>query len=352
MNLDGALIGQDDLVLVTGSTGFIGARVVETLLTRGFRNVRCFARPSSDVSRLEAIARRHEGARVDVIKGNLLSRQDCLTATLDAAVVLHLAAGTGEKSFPDAVMTSVVTTRNLLDAILFHKCVRRFVNVSSFAVYSNAQNPRRRCLDEACPVDHHPELRGDPYCFAKVKQDELVADYGKRFGVPYVIVRPGCVYGPGKHDINGRIGVGTFGIFLHLGGSNTIPFTYVDNCADAIVLAGLRPGIDGEVFNIVDDNLPSSRQFLRWYKKNVRRFRSIYVPHAASHALCYVWERYSTWSEGQLPPVFNRRRWHAFWKKTRYSNDKVKSRLGWAPTVPLSEGFKRYSESYRADRHA
>ena len=58
-----------------------------------------------------------------------------------------------------------------------------------------------------------------------------------------------------------------FGIFLHLGGSNPIPFTYVDNCADAIVLAGLTPGVDGEVFNVVDDNLPTSRQFLRLYKQ-------------------------------------------------------------------------------------
>ena len=34
----------------------------------------------------------------------------------------------------------------------------------------------------------------------------------------------------------------------------------------------------------------------------------------------------------QLPPAFNRRGWHAYWKKTRYSNDKAKTRLGWTPT--------------------
>src|SRR5439155_120505 len=82
-------------------------------------------------------------------------------------------------------------------------------------------------------------LREDAYCFAKVKQDESVTEYGRRFGIPYVIVRPGAVYGPGTKDITGRVGIHTFGVFLHLGGPNTIPFTYFYNCADENVLAGL-----------------------------------------------------------------------------------------------------------------
>ena len=126
-----------------------------------------------------------------------------------------------------------------------------------------------------------------------------------------------------------------------------MPFTYVDNCAEAILLAGLKPGVDGEVFNVVDDDLPSSRRFLRLYKQNVRRFTSIYLPRAVSHALCYLWEKYSDWSEGQLPPVFNRRKWRALWKKTRYSNEKLKARLGWTPKVPMAEGLRRYFQSCR-----
>ena len=161
-------------------------------------------------------------------------------------------------------MNSVVTTRNLLDAARRHGCLRRFVNVSSFAVYAGTPRRRRRLLDESCPIEPRPELRGDAYSFAKVKQDELVAEYGKRFGIPYVIVRPGYVYGPGNEAITGRVGIGTFGIFLHLGGPNTLPLTYVENCAEAIALAGVTAGIDGEVFNVVDDDLPSSRQFLRF----------------------------------------------------------------------------------------
>jgi nucleoside-diphosphate-sugar epimerase len=354
MERDAFIIGADDPILVTGATGFIGSGVLENLLDRGFRNLRCFARPSSEMARVEAIAgRRRDGARVEVIKGNLLSREDCVTATKDVAVIFHLAAGRGEKSFPDAFMNSVVTTRNLLEASLRHTCLRRFVSISSFAVYTNTQKPRWRLLDESCPVENRPELRGDAYCFAKVKQDEIVTEYGKRFGIPYVIVRPGYVYGPGNEGLTGRVGIGTFGVFLHLGGSNTIPFTYVDNCVDAIVLTGLKRGIDSEVFNVMDDDLPSSRAFLRLYKQNVRRFNSIYVPHFVSYALCFLWEKYSNWSDGQLPPVFNRKTWQAYWKKTRYSNDKVKARLGWTPKVPTTEGLRRYFQSCRErNRHA
>jgi nucleoside-diphosphate-sugar epimerase len=347
------IIGWDDLILVTGARGFIGSKVVETLLNLGFRNVRCFARPSRERATLEGVPRFDEGVKVEVIKGNLLSREDCIAATKGVAVIFHLAAGISEDSFSEAYRNSVVTTRNLLEASLQHECLRRFVNISSFSVYANSEKARWRLLDESSPVEKQPGFRGDPYCFAKVKQDELVTKTCTKFGIPYVLIRPGCVYGPGKDAINSMIGTGTFGFFLHLGGTNRIPFTYVDNCAEAIVLAGLKEGVDGEVFNVVDDELPSSRQFLRLYKRNVRKFNSLYIPHALSYALCVLWERYSTWSEGQLPPAFNRKKWCSLWKSTHYSNAKLKTQVGWAPKVPMAEGFRRYFESCRrGERHA
>ncbi len=265
-------------------------------------------------------------------------------------MVIHLAAGRGEKSFPDAFMNSAVTTRNLLDACVQEGKCKRFVNVSSFAVYTNTGKSRGSLLDESCSVEQRPEVRGEAYCFAKTKQDEIVAEYRKEYGLSTVIVRPGVVYGPGNLAITGRVGIGTFGLFLHLGGSNRIPLTYVDNCAEAIVLAGLKPGIDGEVFNIVDDDLPSSRQFLRLYKRNVRRFRSLYVPKGVSYGLCYLWERYSEWSEGQLPSAFNRSRWNSLWRNTTYTNEKLKKRLGWTPAITTQEGLQRYFEACRAEK--
>ena len=351
MTQEGNLIGQNEPVLVTGATGFIGYKVVENLLERGFRRIRCFARPTSSMGKLEQLMARYgQDAEIDLIQGNLLRREDCLNAAKGISVIYHLAAGAGEKSFPDAFMNSVVTTRNLLDAVLQQGGLRRFVNVSSFTVYTNDRKPSGALLDESCSVESDPRRITDPYCYAKVKQDELVMEYGKKHHIPYVIVRPGSVFGPGKTQITGRVGIDTFGVFLHLGGSNHLPFTYVDNCADAIVLAGLRRGIEGESFNIVDDDLPTSRKFLSLYKSNVRRFHSFYLPHAISYLCFRLWEAYSTWSHGQLPPVFSLRRWRAEIKPTGYSNAKLKSRLGWAPKVTMDEGLHRFFDGCREMR--
>ena len=343
MNL---IADRNDLLLITGANGFIGTRVVQSLLNLGFRNLRCFVRATGDLTKLEAFVGDKNDARVEVVRGNLLSLNECIAAADGAAVIFHLAAGRGEKSFPDAFLNSVVTTRNLLEASLVHRCLRRFVNISSFAVYDNMARVGSS-LDETCPLEEPAHRRGEAYCFAKVKQDQLVMDYANRFSIPYVILRPGYVYGPGNPAISGRVGIDTFGIFLHLGGSNPIPLTYVENCADAIALAGVIQGVDGETFNVVDDELPSSRRFLRLYKKNVKPFKSLYLPHLASYSLCWLWERYSAWSEEQLPPVFNRSRWYANWKKTLYSNQKLKARVGWTPKVSTADGLELFFKSCR-----
>ena len=53
---DSFIISPDDPILVTGAAGFIGSRVVENLLDRGFRNLVCFARASGNLERIEDIA--------------------------------------------------------------------------------------------------------------------------------------------------------------------------------------------------------------------------------------------------------------------------------------------------------
>jgi len=328
-----------DRLLVTGANGFIGAKVVEILLEYGFTNLRCFVRPFSRLARLEQVWSRFEAVKnIELMRGDLLSREDCRKATEGVSTIFHLAAGI-EKSFAGAFMNSALATRNLMDAFLENGEVKRFVNVSSFAVYSNLSLKRGALLDETCPLEDRPQERFDAYCFGKLKQEELVKEYGQKQALPYVIVRPGAVFGPGRQNLSGRVGIDTFGFFIHIGGSNLLPLTYVDNCAEAVVLAGLKAGVEGEVFNIVDDELPTSGQFLKAYKNNVRPFFSIRLPYFAAYGMCLLWEKYSKWSKGQLPPAFNRRRCAADWKGNRFSNQKLRKWLGWKPRVTMKEAM-------------
>jgi nucleoside-diphosphate-sugar epimerase len=239
-------------------------------------------------------------------------------------------------------MNSALATRNLIEAFLEFGKPKRFVCVSSFAVYSNTTLKRGAVLDESCPLEDKPYERFDAYAFGKLKEEQIVQKYGTERSLPYVILRPGAVFGPGKPALSGRIGTDTFGFFMHMGGSNQLPLTFVDNCADAIVLAGLKPGIEGEAFNVVDDELLTSEEFLAAYKAVKGRFHSIRVPYPIAYILSYAWEKYSRWSEGQLPPAFNRRRCSAEWKGNRFSNAKLRQRLGWRPVISMDGAMKAF----------
>ena len=351
MNAD-YIASTDDLILVTGSNGFIGAKVVEILLEHGFFNLRCFVRPSSQLVRLENTLNHFDGGKhVERVTGDLLSRNDCQRAADGVSIIYHLAAGF-EKSFAGAFMNSALATRNLLDAFVEYGRPKRFVNVSSFAVYSNLRLKRGELLDETCALENAPQERFDAYGFGKLKQEQLVRQYGTERRLPYVIVRPGAVFGPGKRELSGRIGINTFGFFIHLGGSNQLPLTFVDNCAEGIVLSGLKSGVDGETFNIVDDEPVTSKELLAAYKSAVQPFFSLRVAYPLAYAFSCGWEKYSECSKGQLPPVFNPRRCAAEWKGNRYSNRKLREQLGWRPRVPMKQAMEAFLAQFESNGEA
>ena len=335
----------DENILVTGSNGFIGAKVVEILLEYGYRNIRCFVRPSSQRDRLDAILRRLQATdKVEIVVGDLTTPSDCVRAADGISLVYHLAAGFA-KRFDDALANSAIATQNLLEAFAGHGKPRRFVNVSSFAVYSNFRMKRGAPLDETSPIEESPRERFDAYTLGKLKQEEIVRDFGRRRKIPFVILRPGTVFGPGKRDLTGRIGFRAARFFFHVGDSNQLPLTYLDNCAEAIVLAGVRPGIEGETFNVVDDDLLTSRQFLDAYRMHVGRFSCLPVPYRTVYflfALCELCAKYG----GPVPKRFNRRRCAAEWKGNRFSNQKLRKRLGWRPRVPMNEAMKAFLEQF------
>ena len=94
-------------------------------------------------------------------------------------------------------MSSALATRNLLDAFLEHGQPRRFVNVSSFAVYSNLKLRRGALLDESCALEESFQERCEPYGFGKFKQEQLVIEYGEKPGAT-------LCYSSARHRIRSR----------------------------------------------------------------------------------------------------------------------------------------------------
>ncbi len=345
-----AIATPSDLVLVTGANGFIGQAVVQVLLAAGFGRLRCLVRSDRNLAGLRARLD-PAGGSAEIVQGNLLSPADCANVAHDASIVIHLAAGTG-KSFAGCVLDSAVATRNLLDATRATGALKRFLSLSSLAVHSGFDVRRGALLDEDSPIEREPMKRHDAYAYGKAKQDEIVEAYGREHGVPFTILRPGPVYGPGKAALTGRAGTDSFGLFLALGGNNPLPLVYIDNCADAIVLAALSKDAEGKVLICVDDELPGSARFLRMYKRGTGWFPSVRLPYSVFYALNAAWEAYAGWSHGQLPPVFNRRQCAAYYKPRRYSNARLKALTGWQPRVPFSEAARRYFDYIRASKAA
>jgi nucleoside-diphosphate-sugar epimerase len=275
---------------------------------------------------------------LEIVHGNLgdLAAARDILRSCDA--VIHIAAAL-EGSVASLFASNVIGTRRLV-AALRHAAVNRFVLVSSLGVYAAGQLKPGQFLDEHCALDPQPHRR-DPYSYSKVMQERVVWEAHRTDGLPLVVVRPGVIYGPGRGTLSARIGLRVGRTFMRMGGSQRVPYTYVDNCADAIVAALHAPGAVGHAFNIVDDDLPTGRTVLERHRRDVEALRVIPVPQAALGALSGMCEWYHRWSNGQLPAVLTRYKTVAMWQELSYPNHRAKTVLGWRPAVQFDEGLRR-----------
>ena len=324
-------------VLVTGANGFIGSALVARLLARGHVGVRALVRRGSDRRRLQDLSA-PDGGTPEIFEGGLSSREQAAEALDSVSTVFHLAASL--RGAPaDMVLNTVVASRNLLDAALGRPSPPKIVLVSSFSVYGVATLPRRHVVDERTPVEPLPARR-DPYAQVKLWQERLF--WEGRLERPYalVVVRPGVVYGPGGSLLSVRVGLQLPFVFLHLGGANLLPLSYVDNCAEAIALCGEREEAVGEAVNVHDDELLTARAFLARYRTELGRLRTASLPYPVTLLGSHLVSWYHDYSRGQLPAFITPYKTASVWRGSRFDNRRLHS-LGWQQLVPTEEGLRR-----------
>jgi nucleoside-diphosphate-sugar epimerase len=324
-------------IAITGGTGFLGSRVVAELLARG-HHVRCLIRSTrrgDDLARSLAPELR---ARLELCPGSLDRADDCRGLLRHCDTVVHVAAPlTG--SVPSLFATGVIPTRRLVDAAI-DSGVRRFVLISSLAVYGSQDLAVGSLLDEDCDIDHQPHRR-DPYTYSKIAQEDVCWQAHHHRNLPLVVIRPGILFGPGRPLLTPRIGLMVGGVLVRMDGRQQVPYCFVDNCAHAIALAAVAPNLTGACFNIVDDNLPVANDVLRWHRRHVSNIRTIRIPRWAVGRFARACAWYAARSQGMFPPVLTPYKAAAIWKRLRYSNARAKARLGWEPRVRFAEAVQR-----------
>ncbi|HZO11768.1 MAG TPA: NAD(P)-dependent oxidoreductase [Polyangiaceae bacterium] len=294
-------------IVVTGANGFVGRAVVDRL----------------------------PGAR-RLVRGSLDSPREAAMAIEGAHTIIHLAARL--RGAPaDVFRDTVVASNNLIEAALAMRAPPRIVLTSSLAVYGVASLRRNTIIDETTPIESAPRRR-DLYAQAKLRQEKLFRDRYENL----VVVRPGVVFGPGGTLLSTRVGLQVPGLFLFLGGDNRLPLTFVENCADAIVAVALR-GVQGETYNIIDDDLPTAREYLSRYRERTK-LRHLPVPYPLLWLGADLLERYSTWSRGQLPAILTPYKVASMHKGMRYANAKLKT-LSWQPRISMDEAIGRTLEA-------
>jgi nucleoside-diphosphate-sugar epimerase/peptidoglycan/xylan/chitin deacetylase (PgdA/CDA1 family) len=335
-------------ILVTGAAGFLGAALIERLLAHGYQDIRCNVRRRADIPKLDALLQQYPDIRLDYCVGDLRYREDAIRAVDGAQLIFHLAAGK-KGTAADLFLNSVVASRTLLDAVADRKPMR-IVLVSSFGVYGVADLGRGARVNEQTVLEPHPERR-DHYSYSKLRQEQMFWEYQKRSGFELVVLRPGVIYGPGGGHFSNRVGLTIGNWQLHFGGTNLLPLSYVDNCAEAVVVAGTHPSAAGEVYNVHDDDLLTCRQYLRAYKKNVVKIRSISIPYFGVRLLSSAVTKYNRYSNGQLPAILTPYKTASQWGGNRFDNSKLRS-IGWKQLVPGAEGLERSFAAFRTELDA
>jgi nucleoside-diphosphate-sugar epimerase len=175
------------LILVTGATGFLGRHLIEQLRTReADTKIRALCRGP---------ARWREDAHLEVLRGDVVSRDDVMRAAEGCLEIYHL-AGFVSRRPEDAELlfrTHIEGTRNVCEAAQRYGA-RRVVVASSSGTIAVSREPVIH--DEH--ASYKIETAGDwPYYLSKIFEEKLALDYFARHNLPVVVVNPSLLLGPG-----------------------------------------------------------------------------------------------------------------------------------------------------------
>jgi UDP-glucose 4-epimerase len=235
-------------ILVTGGAGFIGSHTVDALIASG----------AGEVSVLDDLS---TGKRKQVNAKATLHHTDLRDAAAVASVVeqarpeiiFHLAAQMDvRRSVADPAFdaqVNLVGFLNLIESARRHGLKRVVFSSTGGAIYGEQ--------DEFPCTEDHPRRPVSPYGVAKLATEAYLFFYKVEYGIDYLALRFGNVYGP-RQDPHGEAGVVAIfcgrildgmPVTIYGDGTQTRDYVYVGDVVRAVVAAA-KSSASGIALNI------------------------------------------------------------------------------------------------------
>jgi len=234
-------------ILVTGGAGFIGSHLIDALLEKG-NEVKCIDNFSS--GRREFIENSIEKG-LELIKGDLLDRDDIKKALEGCDTVFHLAANPdvrlGVEDTHVHLEQNIIATYNLLEEMR-KLGVKKIAFTSSSTVYGEAE-------EIPTPENYGPLVPISLYGASKLAAEGLIASYCHTFDMQSVIYRFANVVGPRSthgvtYDFIKKLGNNGNELEILGDGSQKKSYLYISDCIDAMLFGMEKRKGRVEIFNI------------------------------------------------------------------------------------------------------
>lgn len=239
---------EDLKILVTGSAGFMGSHLVDSLIEQGYKKV--FGVDDLSGGYLDNVSPKSSFTKLDL-------RDKKKTAEyieqVKPEIIFHLAADAteGRSQFTPISCTerNYLAYLNLLVPAIKNN-LQKVILTSSMSVYGSQKSPFSEDMER---------LPDDIYGISKAAMERATEILSQVHGFKYVIIRPHNVYGPGQNLadpyrnviaifinclLNGR------NFYIYGDGEQKRAFSYIDDFTPYIIKAAFLKEAEGEIFNI------------------------------------------------------------------------------------------------------
>ncbi len=231
-------------IIVTGSKGFIGSKLVPGLKQNG-----------------------HDILELDISDGIDITDWDQLKSNSHFDCVIHLACLTyvpdSYKIPQDFYRVNVLGTLNMLELCRLNDA--KMIFISSY-VYG---------VPDYLPIDeNHPTIAFNPYAQSKLIGEQLCQGYHRDFNVPVIIFRPFNIYGKGQKEdflIPSIIKQASNGTVLLKDPRPKRDYIYIDDIVGACIRAVERKSNDYEIFNLGYGQSHSIQKLTELIQKNLTK---------------------------------------------------------------------------------